>query len=549
MPGHRTLGPLARGGMAQVLLVEPHELPGVVRAAKLLLLPGSERQRLIREVQAMARLSHPNVVRVHTAGVTELGHPYFVMDYVAGRSLDELLRERGRLEWPEAARLALDAARGLEAAHAAGIVHRDVKPANVLVDAEGRARVADFGVARVHDASQLTRTGVILGTPAYVSPEQVSDPTRVSGKADVYSLAATLYELVTGAQPLAADSLPRQLFLLADAVPAPASSLVPGLPARLDALLARGLEKDPAARPDAGAFAAELTALLARADGGPSRARALLRAAGLAGLALGAAALASAFVPARAARPGPAAAARPSARATPPRPATRWILERSGARIELARVGATGALLAIDELRWRDWEAYLGAAALPDARLRTRPLLFETGPEHPVTERTWREALDCCRWLGGRLPTAAEYRLAATNGGGTTWPWGESDPAARLNCAWQEQPTSNTLDQRVDGQAYLAPAGSYPTGANRAGHRDLCGNAREWCLEDRGDGHHYTFGGDFSSTLLSCRPDHTVDDWRAPDTRGHMIGFRLVLTIPPGREEEWGLRPLRDDPR
>src|SRR5207237_10134293 len=128
------------------------------------------RWRFLREVQPAPRLSHPNVVRVFDAGATEDGEPYLVMEYVEGESLAELLARRGRLAPERAIALVAQAARGIAHAHAAGVVHRDVKPHNLLVAADGTVKVADFGVARAADAARLTEPGTVLGTAAYLAP-------------------------------------------------------------------------------------------------------------------------------------------------------------------------------------------------------------------------------------------------------------------------------------------------------------------------------------------------------------------------------------------
>src|ERR687889_483630 len=156
-------------------------------------------ERFRREARAVARLSHPHIVGVIDAG-EEDGRPYIVFEYVEGETLKERIRRMGRLPIDEAIAYAIEIARALGAAHARGIVHRDVKPQNVLVDEEGSAKVTDFGIARSMDDSGLTAEGRVLGTTDYVSPEQALGHD-VNGQSDIYSLGVVLYEMRTGDVP------------------------------------------------------------------------------------------------------------------------------------------------------------------------------------------------------------------------------------------------------------------------------------------------------------------------------------------------------------
>jgi len=162
-------------------------------------------ERFRHEARVVAGLSHPNVVTVIDAGEDETGHPYIVFEHVDGETLKQLIRSRGRLAVPEAVAYAIEVARGLEHAHAAKLVHRDVKPQNVLLDEEGRAKVTDFGIARRLESKGLTATGRVLGTTDYVSPEQALGQ-EVDGRSDIYSLGVVLYEMLTGEVPFSADS-------------------------------------------------------------------------------------------------------------------------------------------------------------------------------------------------------------------------------------------------------------------------------------------------------------------------------------------------------
>jgi eukaryotic-like serine/threonine-protein kinase len=206
------------------------------------------RRRFERESRLAARLSHPNVVAVFDAG-EDGGRPYIVMEYVEGETVADVIRRRGPLPPDEAVEVAEQVCAGLAHAHAHGLVHRDVKPQNLLVAADGRVKIADFGVARGEGASMLTQEGTVLGTAAYLSPEQAAgEAARPSS--DVYSLGAVLYELLSGRTPYRFDSLAELAAPRGSPPPLP-----PTVPAALADVVARCLARDPVNRP---ASAAEL---------------------------------------------------------------------------------------------------------------------------------------------------------------------------------------------------------------------------------------------------------------------------------------------------
>ena len=161
-------------------------------------------ERFRREARAVARLSHPHIVRVIDAGEDD-GTPYIVFEYVDGETLKQRIRRLGRLEIPEAVAYAIELARALGAAHDARIVHRDVKPQNVLIDPDGRAMITDFGIARTLTEEGLTADGRVLGTTDYVSPEQALGQ-GVSGQSDLYALGIVLFEMLTGEVPFKAEN-------------------------------------------------------------------------------------------------------------------------------------------------------------------------------------------------------------------------------------------------------------------------------------------------------------------------------------------------------
>ena len=265
-------GVLGRGGMSTVYRARDGVLERSV-ALKVLddRLSGDPEyvERFRREARAIARLSHPNIVTVIDRGHVDACE-FIVFELVRGHNLKELVAERGRLPVAEALALVHQAARGLAYAHENGIVHRDVKPQNVLVDGDGVAKVTDFGIARAIGPDRgLTQTGTILGTSDYLSPEQaVGQP--VDQRSDEYSLGVLLYELLTGEVPYAGDNmLAVAMRHVHDPVPS-VRERRPDVSARVDALVARAMAKQPADRfPTLDAFIGALEACLLEEGGAP----------------------------------------------------------------------------------------------------------------------------------------------------------------------------------------------------------------------------------------------------------------------------------------
>lgn len=236
---------LGRGGMAVVFLAFDAALQR--RVAVKMLLPEaivdvSVVERFLREGRTVASLDHPHVVRVMSVR-SHQGTSAIVMQYVDGPSLDVVLQQRGRLPIEEAGRILSQVAAGLQHAHDRGVIHRDVKPANVLIDRDGRAIVTDFGIARRDDGSTPTKTGFVLGTVDYMSPEQRAGE-RVSPATDQYALGVMAFELLTGRLPFVGD-LGATTFGHMTQPPPPLQSIRPELPDVMEALVQRMLAKAP----------------------------------------------------------------------------------------------------------------------------------------------------------------------------------------------------------------------------------------------------------------------------------------------------------------
>jgi serine/threonine-protein kinase len=248
---------LGQGGMATVDLAEDTELGRRVAVKRLFASLAGDyvfQQRFFREAKLAASLSHPNLVTVYDVG-EEDGLPYIVMEYVDGETLAELMQREGPLPPDRGVDLLLQLCAGLEHAHAAGLVHRDIKPQNLLVRRDGVAKIADFGIARTIQSTQLTQVGTVLGTASYLAPEQAMGE-QVTAAADIYSVGVVGYELLTGRTPYEFETL-ADLTVKQREPPPPISRV----PAHVDAAIRHSLAFDPARRPaSAAALARELSA-------------------------------------------------------------------------------------------------------------------------------------------------------------------------------------------------------------------------------------------------------------------------------------------------
>jgi tetratricopeptide (TPR) repeat protein len=247
--GYEVLDEVGRGGMGVVYKARHVGLKRIVALKMILAGDHAERDRLARfraEAETVARLRHPNIVQIHDVGESG-GLPYFSLEYCAGGSLDKRL---GGTPWDvrPAARLVATLAGAVAAAHEAGVVHRDLKPGNVLLTEDNTPKVTDFGLAKRLDEQAHTRTGVVLGTPSYMAPEQAGGAKEVGPAADVYSLGAILYELLTGRPPFKGATAHETLQQVPTQNPVAVRQLQPRVPRDLETICLKCLEKSPRQR-------------------------------------------------------------------------------------------------------------------------------------------------------------------------------------------------------------------------------------------------------------------------------------------------------------
>ncbi|HUP97715.1 MAG TPA: serine/threonine-protein kinase [Usitatibacter sp.] len=279
---YRVLGELGRGAMGIVYLAEDTELARKV-AIKMISLTGSEHERnahearFRQEARAAGGVSHPSIITIYDVG-REGDVAFIAMELVEGRELRELIAG-GELSPSQALELAALIADGLAYAHERGVIHRDIKPGNVMVLKDGRVKVMDFGIARLQEPTVKTQTGVLLGSPQYMSPEQVAG-NEVDARADIFSLGVVLYEMVTGVKPFDAADLSQVLFWVVNMPAKPPSERRPGLPSVVDYIVARALRKKPE---DRYATAAEFATDLRRCLPEVREAEATMRARASAG--------------------------------------------------------------------------------------------------------------------------------------------------------------------------------------------------------------------------------------------------------------------------
>ena len=273
---YEIVGELGRGAMGVVYKARDPQIDRIV-ALKTVPLRGQDREaeqefrmRFLNEAQAAGRLHHPGIVSVFDVGEEADGRdPYIVLEYVPGEALNRMLARLKKIPLGQALQFAAEIAEALDYAHGQGVIHRDIKPGNILITPEGHPKIADFGIAKLNLAN-LTVPGKVLGTPAYMAPEQLSGED-VDGRSDLFSLGVILYAMVTGKSPFAGDNATTVCFKAANHEPVPVSALDLNLPRELDVVIARAMAKKPANRyPRGREFAEAVIQLQAQCGPDPS---------------------------------------------------------------------------------------------------------------------------------------------------------------------------------------------------------------------------------------------------------------------------------------
>src|SRR2546422_1102159 len=504
---------LGHGGMATVYLARDVALG---RAVAIKVLPPTTREhlggeRFTRETQIAAQLSHPHIVPLFEAGEAE-GILFYVMGYVEGESLLDRLAREGALPLEESVRLIAEVADAPAYAHEHGVIHRDIKHANVLL-AGGHALVADFGIAKPFGEAagggggeSVTGTGVAVGTAEYMSPEQATGDKHLDARSDVYALAALLYEMLTSEPPFTGPTVQAVIARILTEAPRPIRTIRPGVPPHVEAAVLQGLAKVAADRPpSARAFVDLLTRPTAERPVRPGRRRAWIVLGTLAAVAVPVAAAVLYFA-GRHARPVGMLLV----------PAGDYLVGGTAGR-DTGRVHLNAFYIDSTEVTAGAYAPFVRSGGAPSPYQRQR------ATDWPVTGVLWAEAQKFCAWRlpGGRLPTEDEWEAAARGSGGRRYPWGDTWAPSRANVAG----ATDTL----------APVGSFPLGASWVHAVDLIGNAWEWTATAapgiRGQGlRHVIKGGAFSTRQPNATAAYRVP---AADDRAQLwnTGFRCARTV------------------
>lgn len=560
----RPLRRLGAGAMGTVLLCEDTELGRKV-AVKLIqgVAEGERRRRFLREAEAMASVDHPNTLKVFDHGVLEDKTPYLVVEYLEGHSLEE----GGDL--PDPLAIILPIAEALERCHEAGMIHRDVKPANIFLTDDGRPVLLDFGLAKPVDRTAMTRTGYVVGTPVYLAPEALRGETPTPAW-DWYALGVTLFALTE-------ERLPYETRDLMEWMGDP--DLRPAF--RFERVAADGpvaravralMAEDPAARPTSRA-AIEAASRVPFEEAAPPPAPLPVESAVVAKLAEPP----KARVPGAALAAwlvllvglgwwwGPAPATRDAEPAAPPTPTEPALLEPLGVNaaghreFRHTRTGGVMILVPAGEFRSRPstdvekpgaprvvevgafligkteitTEQYWRFGRLPGKRPEKGLHIGADGryAKRPMIKLTWHEVRDFCEWAGGRLPTALEWERAAGGPEGWTYPWGEDPPRDDLAAYG-----SGNFEWALAPERYMVDVDSYPAGASPIGALDMAGNIYEWTSDvyeptrNKPTPDRTMKGGNRYSAAKYMRTWHRRG-W-APDVV-EAIGFRMAMDVPP----------------
>ncbi len=528
-------------------------------------------ERFKQEARAMASLSHPNIVAVHEAGETAEGLLYFVMEFVEGTDLAQLVASEGRIDTLRALDITRQVCDALAFAHESGIVHRDIKPSNIMLDKKGRVKVADFGLAKMvqsEGTSQLTLSGTAMGTPDYMAPETLVPSMPVDQRADLYAVGVMLYQMLTGHVPRGRFAMP--------------SAVVPGIDQRLDAIVDKAMQTD---REQRYSSAVEIQAAVAKvvasfSASGTARSRALgikpIAALLVFSVMLGGSGLVwwqlhtgipTKTIPVLDVSPP----AGPSWSKMPTPADMQWAFTNT-LGMKFVPVPGTAVLFCIHETRNADYAAYATANPGVDASWQNPDrsgFSLNMGADYPVTMVNWDDAQAFCRWLSEkegrsyRLPTDHEWSSAVgialleakdespmvkSNRFPGVYAWGRDWPPPKGAGNLADTTAEETLHWGkkipgyTDGYATTAPVLSFSP--NPLGLYDLAGNVFEWCEDWHEPGQVYKVvrGGSYENA-------HSGQEGRwNPSPLGDLLASRRQPGQPGSRNGVFGFRIVAEKP-
>ena len=487
-------------------------------------------ERFRREAETVAQLSHPHIVPLHFIGQKD-DLIYLVMQCIEGGSLADKLTRDKQLSIDDAARIFQEVASALAHAHKRGVVHRDIKPQNVLLDAEsGRALVTDFGIARTAEGGSLTATGMVVGTPAYLSPEQVTGEPS-DHRADIYALGVMMYEMLAGQPPFTGATPTAVLMKRLGGPPPPLQSVRADVPAPLAELVEACLATDPNERIQNAADIVRMISGHSPVSGGhttstrlrvtkPKQNRRLLAGIG-AGIVV--VAIVAGYMASKGKAPTTSLVPVDSGMALIA--AGTYIIGDNGSEMSRPAHPVQLAAFGMDtlEVSVGDYEKFL------EGRANLTPWVTKPAASLPVTGVLWNEAGNYCAWRhpdGGRLPTEEEWEAAARGLEGRKYSWGREWNAKAAN-----------VDNQRTGPA---PVGSYPAGRTPEGVHDLIGNVWEWTSSPHrpygnpnaaASGKYVIRGGGFSANPSVATAVARIPYDPATDRKNlSATGFRCAMT-------------------